>query len=166
MSPLIAACFTGHLQIVKLLIEHNADINSVASGTTALYAACISGHVEAVKLLLEHHADPNKPLKETPLYAMCNISLTGPPIIESDQLEICKLLIQRNANVNLGKLSMESGEPESPVYVAFDSGERKLLKLLLRAGADIPDKIFITPRRDEFFGELSEVIAVRDPTWE
>ena len=43
---------------VKLLLEHNADVNvrSRAIGVTALAAACVGGHVQVVKLLLSARA--------------------------------------------------------------------------------------------------------------
>lgn len=49
----------GHLEIVKLLVEHGADVNgAVLNGGTALTAACEwGGHVEVVKYLISEGAD-------------------------------------------------------------------------------------------------------------
>lgn len=52
------AASAGHLDIVKLLIAHNADVNAqCATGNTPLMFACGSGHVEVVKELLKHGAN-------------------------------------------------------------------------------------------------------------
>jgi len=53
------AAMNGCLEIVKLLLEHKADVNMDTSSRTALQAASEGGHLEAVKLLLEHKADVN-----------------------------------------------------------------------------------------------------------
>ena len=68
-QPLGLACFFGHLDAVRLLIERGADPNTLAHNehiqTSALHAAAAGenkdAHVryELCKLLLEHGADPN-----------------------------------------------------------------------------------------------------------
>jgi ankyrin repeat protein len=49
----------GHLEIVKLLLEHGADVNAKTAYETALHLAAEKGHLEIVKFLLEHGADVN-----------------------------------------------------------------------------------------------------------
>ena len=46
---------------MKLLLDHNADVNAKRTddGATPLYVAAQNGHTEAVKLLLDHNADVN-----------------------------------------------------------------------------------------------------------
>src|SRR5262249_48963430 len=57
------AAAKGHLEIVKLLLEHGADPNlpeeHIAPHGHALYSAVANGHYEVAKLLLEHGAYPN-----------------------------------------------------------------------------------------------------------
>jgi ankyrin repeat protein len=51
-TPLHLACQGGHLPIVKILMDHNADpMEKDASGRTALHYACCSHNVEQLMLL-------------------------------------------------------------------------------------------------------------------
>ena len=55
--PLWCAAAAGHTQIVKLLVEKGASVNSVTkTNSTPLRAACFDGHFEIVKYLVEHGA--------------------------------------------------------------------------------------------------------------
>ena len=61
----------GHLEIMRLLIEHGADPNKAkANGATPMHMAVQQGHLDIVKLLIEHDADPNKaqPNGATPVF--------------------------------------------------------------------------------------------------
>jgi ankyrin repeat protein len=52
----------GHVDVVRVLVEHGADINKAANdgGATPLYIASYDGHVDVVRVLLEQGADINK----------------------------------------------------------------------------------------------------------
>src|SRR5262249_41233220 len=62
-APLKNAAAHGHIEIVKLLLEHGADPNlreeGIAPHGHALYSAVANRHHEIAKLLLEHGAHPN-----------------------------------------------------------------------------------------------------------
>ena len=67
------ACFFGHVDAARVLLDHNADPNMLARNehiqTNALHAAVASSSTgtdestryELVKLVLDHGADPNLP---------------------------------------------------------------------------------------------------------
>jgi ankyrin repeat protein len=70
-QPLGLACFFGHIDAARVLLEHGADPNTLARNehiqTNALHAAAASENkgpevrYELCKLLLEHGADPGIP---------------------------------------------------------------------------------------------------------
>jgi ankyrin repeat protein len=68
--PLGLACFFGHLEAARLLLDRGADVNALSTNehvqTAAVHAAAAAAgdegtRYELVKLALEHGADPNLP---------------------------------------------------------------------------------------------------------
>jgi ankyrin repeat protein len=67
--PLGLACFFGHVEAARLLLERGADVNALSKNehiqTAAIHAAAAAQgtdegtRYELVKLTLEHGADPN-----------------------------------------------------------------------------------------------------------
>jgi ankyrin repeat protein len=66
-SPLMLAALSGELNLCRLLIQKNADVNK--PGWTPLHYAATNGHVEVMNLLLEENAyiDAASPNGTTPL---------------------------------------------------------------------------------------------------
>ena len=71
--PLGLACFFGHVDAARALLEHGAEVDALSKNehiqTAAIHAAAASGETgadettryELVKLVLDHGADPNLP---------------------------------------------------------------------------------------------------------
>ena len=66
-SPLMLAALAGNLELCRLLIGKDADVNK--TGWTPLHYAATNGHVEVIRLLLEENAyiDATSPNGTTPL---------------------------------------------------------------------------------------------------
>ena len=65
--PLVHACMQGNTPVVKLLLQHDADVN-ICSDETPLTAACKHGHEEVVDVLL--HNTPSPSIDQTNMYGM------------------------------------------------------------------------------------------------
>ena len=87
-SPLMLAALRGQLDLVKKLVERDADINK--TGWTPLHYAASGGHAEVAKLLLSHSAyiDAESPNGTTPLMMA---AMYGSP-------EVVKLLLDEGAD--------------------------------------------------------------------
>ena len=60
LTALMWACANGHIDVVKLLLDHFERIEPNArskNGWTAFMWACKCGHKDVVQLLLEHSKD-------------------------------------------------------------------------------------------------------------
>lgn len=97
-TALMIACKEGHFEIVKLLLEKEANVNHQSNyGWTALMLACEKGNIKIVKLLLEKKAQINlKNIeKSTALMIAC----------EKNHMEIVKLLIPKKIIYDLSSFS-------------------------------------------------------------
>jgi hypothetical protein len=75
-TPLSAACWDGHVDVVRLLLKRKEiQINQATKdGQTPLYQTCRQGHVDVVRLLLARkEIQINQATKKgkTPLYTTC-----------------------------------------------------------------------------------------------
>lgn len=119
---------TGHadLEIVRLLLENGADINSKdGHGQTALMNAAHAGQVALVRLLIEKGAD----LDTTAKYNLSALMLA----LIMHHAEAAQLLIEAGADVNLR--SSRNFQGRTALSLAESGGHSELAALLREKGA-------------------------------
>jgi len=126
VTPIHPASSGGNTNIVKILIEKGADVDSPADkdGHTPLHDAAFEGHLEIVKLLLEKGANlnPKDNNKETPLHYASR----------AGRKKIVKHLIENGANIE-----EKNDKGATPIHLASDWGELETVILLIKSGANI-----------------------------
>ena len=133
MPYLIYACLKNNLNLVKLLIEHGADVNATYqfgnSNLTALqWLIKPSNYPEQINIFLEllkHGADPNKVVdqfKLTPLHIAAR----------EGNSEAIKHLLNNHANI-----SPVDFIRLTPLHYAINNGHNSCVILLLEAGCDV-----------------------------
>lgn len=125
-TALVTACRRGYTDVVKLLLEKEAEVNLPEYyDEDPLEAACECGSVEIVKLLIEKgaHIDPREEdlclPRSFPLASACR----------SGSVEIVRILIQNGANVNA------TSRYGSCLALAIERGRIDVALLLLQHGA-------------------------------
>ena len=122
-TALWVAAAKGHFDVVRLLIEQNADVDGRTSGnSTPLRAAAFDGHLDIVRYLVENRADVNarNDFNSTPLMVTCD---KGHP-------NVATYLVKHGANINL-----QDNEGSSCLHYASKGGHFQLACELLALGA-------------------------------
>ena len=117
-TPLGFASFKGLADVVKVLLDANADVDGAdREGSTPLRNAAYNGHAAVVRLLLDANANVNARMAGggTPLYYATVF----------DHPEVVKLLLDAGADI-----SIANSEGETPAYVAAKFDRREISRLL------------------------------------
>ena len=126
-SPLEVACDSNKtLDIVKLLLDHDADPNYILKehNETALHVAIAwKENIDIVKILLDYGADPNIPDIDNET-ALMNASEYG-------RTEMVKLLLDYGADPNIRDINGTTA-----LILASNRGHIEIVELLLQRGAD------------------------------
>jgi hypothetical protein len=130
-TPLIAAIKSGHVPIVKILLESGVDVNYGSKWSTPLIEASGNGSIEIVKLLIAAGADINLSNRDyTPLLAACR----------SGYFEIAAILIDSGADLTAkdyeGETAIMHAAKRCKDYLQF----KELAKIFFSAVKD-GDKI-------------------------
>ncbi|GAB9468555.1 Serine/threonine-protein phosphatase 6 regulatory ankyrin repeat subunit [Globisporangium polare] len=124
-TPLLTASKSGHVAVVRLLLEHGAAVEEADDeGRTALFYASREGRLEVVRFLLESQATVDKAMSNgrTPLYASAN----------RGHFEIVRELVDHHAGVDLA-----SDDEVTPLYIASQEGHAEVVRFLLRRHASV-----------------------------
>jgi ankyrin repeat protein len=129
-----AACRSGSIETVRVLIDHGAQLNHEDGGLDALQVVATFGNVDTVRVLLENGADVNA-LDETDRTALWQASHIG-------HVGVVRMLLEHNADVNLTGTqgALLEGAFVSGPSIAFPTGlgpnRARIVQLLLDGGAD------------------------------
>lgn len=76
------ACQCGHLDILKYLVEKNANVKSIKTfdGMSCLHAACQGGHLAIVKYLVSFYATTNLAVRGLGSRLPLLITVSLPPL--------------------------------------------------------------------------------------
>ena len=130
----------GYVQIVRLLLDHGADLNAQSSlGQTAIDGASASGDAAEVQLLLDRGARLDLPTHQKDLLDGRSIDGTNgyEALVEATSMhqhspEVVKLLLAHGAKPNA-----KSTNDLTPLGRASESGDAQVVRMLLDAGADV-----------------------------
>ena len=128
VSLLVYASYEGYDKIVKLLLDHGANINSMDnSGKTSLSLACEKNHEKCVELLLEYNSNVNTCDNEdkTPLYLAA----------KNENIKVMDLLLHKHPKdveeVYSKDISKKSKEKLEDYFKAKSSRKKVSQKLVL-----------------------------------
>lgn len=119
---------TRYLEDAEFMLDQGASVDTNFGTTTPLIIAAAKRNYALVELLLRNGADPNfRP-------ANCKSSLYR-SIINRD-LQIAAFLLEHGAS-----LDWCDGDDESPLMTAVRTGNFAMVRLLLRFGRGVPDRM-------------------------
>ena len=122
-TALWVAAAKGHFDVVRFLIEQNAEVDGrTSSNSTPLRAAAFNGHLNIVRCLVENGADVNarNNFNSTPLMITCH----------SGHLDVASYLVKHGANINL-----QDDDGRSCLHYASKRGHVQVVCELLALGA-------------------------------
>lgn len=124
---LYEACFHGHLETFKYLMNKGLDVNYTDrfNSCTLLYTACQRGRIDIVKELANHKdIDLNKSnfKGETPLFVA----------LEQQSFQIVKLLLSLNGI----EINKQDDKGRNPLIIAVTQHDHLTIKLLIENGAN------------------------------
>ncbi|XP_069670311.1 uncharacterized protein [Periplaneta americana] len=124
-TPLSWAAYSGVLEMVSLLVEKGADVNTYdMDKQTPLYYAVSGSHVNVVQFLINSGADVNA----------CNTFGDSPISVATKQgnVDLTKLLLDKGADVNTCDYF-----GASLIFAAARDGNVDIVRLLMGKGADV-----------------------------
>jgi len=127
-TPLSLAASGGYMNIIKLLLDYSAEINSRTGSKLAispLMLAAMNGQTQAVKVLIDMGSDVNAQIETDRNTALTLACFQG-------RSDVVGLLLERKANIeHRAKIG------RTPLIEAASGGFEKLGRLLLENGADV-----------------------------
>ena len=167
-TPLITACGTGDINIVRELIENGADVNAYNNEKeSSILTAAKNGHLEIISYLIDHNADINA--KDNVEYSVLHaaagfghlaaLEILMPLCREKDPPDVFGntplLYAAMYGHNNIIELLLDNGSAadarnvngNTPLFEAASGGHENSARILLRRGArpDIANNSEILP---------------------
>ena len=143
-SSLLRAVAENRLKLLSFLLSINTNPDAAEfEGQTALMIASYCNLEKATSLLLQANADPNVQRKD----GMTALNIAS----QEGNLEVAKIVLKANATKDVTSLGQHtelvlnaktipslrtSGDDETPLYIACESGNADAVALLLKIGAN------------------------------
>lgn len=125
-SALWCAAGGGHLNVVKTLVQHGANVNHpTKTNSTPLRAACFDGRLDIVRYLTENKADIHIANKYNNTCLMI--------AAYKGYLDVVAYLLQQGADPNV-----KANCGATALHFSAESGHVQIVKELLEHGADMP----------------------------
>ena len=151
------AASNGYMDIVKILIEAGADVNTTDEDGTSLFMYAVAGrweydgyerHTDIVKMLMKAGAN----IYTTNQYGRTALMFAA----EAGHVDTLKLLINRGADVN----DTDKVDGSTALIYAAKQGKAVSMNILMDAGADVdyPNKKGVTARSEALKKGLEIVI--------
>ncbi len=127
-TPLSLAASGGYVNIIKLLLDYGAEINSRTGsklGISPLMLAAMNGHTQAVKVLIDMGSDVNAQIETNRNTALTLACFQG-------RSDVVGLLLEKKANIeHRAKTGL------TPLMEAASGGYEQVGRVLLENGADV-----------------------------
>ena len=140
-TPLLFASEWGSLEVVRCLLEHDADVNAKddVDNKTSLHLAVGRGHFEIFQTLLKHNANTNARSVSgfTPLHVASSY----------ERVDIVRLLLNHGADPKSCDI-----DQQTPLHRASSSGNLDIARLLLEHGAEV--------NAEDYWGRTAYQIAL------
>eukprot|EP00795_Rhopilema_esculentum_P010503 gene10503-19218_t len=128
-TPLMVACLEGHIEMVKFLIEQNADVNGKDQFKwTPLHFACHTGQLDVAQYLLDHGAELD-----------AQAANGGTPImraIESSRENVVSFLIEKGA-----KIQVENKKGQTSLDIAKAYADPRIVAIVQKRWDEIPPPV-------------------------
>ncbi|KAG0728151.1 Ankyrin-3 [Chionoecetes opilio] len=140
LTPLLVACHTRHLPILKLLLQHHARTEAEDhQGSTALHTAICDGWIEGVTELLKHGASPCLQDASAPASALCVAETPLRAAVRTGNVTVLQLILKHHPNTSVmdseeGSLLHLAARSHQPHMVKFLLMEHKSLEILRSCG--------------------------------
>jgi ankyrin repeat protein len=141
-SPLLLAARSGHLDLVRLLLKHGAEVNAKSkSEQTPLHGACWNGHASVAKLLCDHGANSNAKNRfgQTPLHWAAHYG----------HADVVRVLLAEGALVKARNEDGETPLDKAQSSVLKSAGRTAVIQLLQRSQTTLKFFAIIFAKKDE-----------------